>query len=458
MLENETSEESKFPRRRAHLSGTQIIALGFAVIILTGALLLTLPFASKIPGKMSFLDSLFTATTATCVTGLVVHDTFSTWTLFGQLVILSLIQVGGLGFMAVATLFSMAINRRIGFRERMILSEAISLSSVSGVVRLTKKIIICTAMFETAGAVMLATRFVPEFGWADGIYRSVFHAVSGFCNAGIDLMGSKEPFSSLTSYSGDFIVNMTICGLIVIGGLGFTVWEDLYRFRERRRLRLHTKLVLSITAFLIISGTILLYIFEVSNPDTIGKMPVWQQWMASFFQSVTTRTAGFNTVDMSKLTNPSALLMMVFMAIGGSPGSTAGGIKTTTIGILLLTAIAVIRGSSHVHLFGKRISKNQVMRALAITTISILLIGIGSTVLLCDTIPFKEAIFEVISAFGTVGLTLGVTTDLGSFSKVIIIITMYMGRVGVLTALMAITKRQHTYEEKVSFPVETVLF
>lgn len=440
------------------MSGTQIIALGFIAIILFGACLLSLPMASRYHGSVSFLDALFTATTATCVTGLVVYDTFSAWTLFGQLVILCLIQVGGLGFMSVAMLFSMMINRRIGFRERMLLSEAISLSSVSGVVRMMRSVIVCTFVFESVGAVLLATRFVPEFGWMEGIYNAIFHSVSAFCNAGIDLMGKKGQFSSLTSYSGDFIVNFTICALITIGGLGFFVWEDLYRFRQRRRLRLHTKLVLIISGFLVAAGTLLIFIFEHDNPATLGHMPLWKKWMAALFQSVTTRTAGFNTVPLHKMTNPSILTMMGLMLIGGSPGSTAGGVKTTTIGILLITTIAVLRGASHVHLFDRRIGWQQIMRALAITTLSICIIALGSVVLLCDAIPFREAVYETVSAFGTVGLSLGATGNLGVFSKVVVIITMYVGRVGVLTALMAITKRQHTYEEQVSFPVETILF
>lgn len=440
------------------MSGTRIIALGFIAIILFGAILLSLPCASRGEGGVPFIDALFTATTSTCVTGLVVYDTFSAWTLFGQLVILILIQVGGLGFMSLATLFSMVINRRIGFRERMLLSEAISLSSVSGVVRMTRSVIICTICFEGIGAALLATRFIPEFGWCEGIYNAVFHSVSAFCNAGIDLMGKKGAFSSLTSYSGDFIVNATIASLIVIGGLGFMVWEDLYRYRQRRKLRLHTKLVLLISAALIIGGALMIFIFENDNPATLGRMPLWQKCMASLFQSITTRTAGFNTVPLDKMANPSILIMIALMLIGGSPGSTAGGIKTTTVGMLFITAVAVLRGSPQVHVFGRRIDATQIMRALAITTLSICIIALGGAVLLCDSIPFKEAIYEAVSAFGTVGLTLGATDGLGTFSKMSVIIMMYFGRIGVLTALMAITKRQHTYEQQISYPVETIMF
>jgi trk system potassium uptake protein TrkH len=361
--------------------------------------------------------------------------------------------------MAVGTLFSMVINRRIGFRERMILSEAISLDSVSGVVRLTRSIIICVAVFETAGAVLLAFRFVPVFGAAGGIYKAIFHSVSAFCNAGIDLMGEVGRYSSLTSFVHDPIVNFTIMALIVIGGLGFTVWEDLYRFRQNRRLRLHTKLVLIISGILIAAGFVLFFVFEYSNPETIASFTLPQKIQAALFQSVTARTAGFNTVNLSAMREQSILIMIMLMLVGGSPGSTAGGIKTTTVGLLVISAMVVARGSSKVHIFGKRISENQIMRALAIIILSIIIVSTGVTVLLAaDNLTMKDAIFETASAFGTVGLTLGITSKLGAVSKITLIMLMYLGRVGVMTAAMAITKRQHTYDERITYPVETILF
>lgn len=448
--------KNKFSMR---LSATQIITFGFIAIILAGACLLSLPIATRGENSVSFVDALFTATTSTCVTGLIIADTYSNWTIFGQIVIITLIQIGGLGFMTIATLVSMAFNRKIGFRERIVMSEAISLSSVSGVVRLTKNIIICTFCIELFGAICLSTRFIPEFGWVSGIYKSIFHSVSAFCNAGIDLMGEKGAFSSLTTYTSDIVVNMVICGLIVVGGLGFTVWEDLFRFRERKKLRLHTKLVLLITSILIVSGTIFIYLFEFTNTDTIGGLGGWQGAMAAFFQSITIRTAGFNTLDLAKMRNESIFLMTIFMVIGGSPGSTAGGIKTTTVGIVILTIISVIRGSSKVQVFDRRIGENQLRRAIAVFVLAIITICTGIILIFVfDELTFREVIFEVASAFGTVGLTLGITTNLSSYSKLVLIVLMYLGRVGVLTAAMAITKRQHMYEEKISCVVETILF
>lgn len=441
------------------MSGTQTIALGFLLIIFAGAVLLSMPFASRGGTSIGFLDALFTATTATCVTGLVVADTYTQWTLFGQIVILALIQVGGIGFMAIGTLFSMAINRRIGFRERMILSETISLDSVAGVVRLTKKILICVAVFETAGAVMLSMSFIPRFGPVNGIYKAVFHSVSAFCNAGIDLMGQLGEYSSLTHFVHDPIVNFTIMALITIGGLGFAVWEDLYNVRKTHRIRLHTKLVLIISGTLVAVGTVLFFMFEYHNSATIGGFTTVQKLQAALFQSVTARTAGFNTIDLAAMKEQSILVMIILMLIGGSPGSTAGGIKTTTVGLLVIAAFAVVRGSSKVHIFGKRISENQLLRAIAIIILSIFIVCAGVTVLLAaDSLSLKDALFETVSAFGTVGLTLGVTGKLGAFSKITVIMLMYLGRVGVMTAAMAITKRQHTYEERITYPVETILF
>lgn len=441
------------------MSGTQTIALGFLLIIFAGAVLLSMPFASRGGTSIGFLNALFTATTATCVTGLVVADTYTQWTLFGQIVILALIQVGGIGFMAIGTLFSMAINRRIGFRERMILSETISLDSVAGVVRLTKKILICVALFETAGAVMLSMSFIPRFGPVNGIYKAVFHSVSAFCNAGIDLMGQLGEYSSLTHFVHDPIVNFTIMALITIGGLGFAVWEDLYNVRKTHRIRLHTKLVLIISGTLVAVGTVLFFMFEYHNSATIGGFTTVQKLQAALFQSVTARTAGFNTIDLAAMKEQSILVMIILMLIGGSPGSTAGGIKTTTVGLLVIAAFAVVRGSSKVHIFGKRISENQLLRAIAIIILSIFIVCAGVTVLLAaDSLSLKDALFETVSAFGTVGLTLGVTGKLGAFSKITVIMLMYLGRVGVMTAAMAITKRQHTYEERITYPVETILF
>lgn len=454
------SDKENFFKTKFALSGTQIIAVGFIAIILAGALLLSLPVSSKSGTWTPPIDALFTATTATCVTGLVVADTYFHWSVFGQCIILLLIQIGGMGFMSIALLFSIALNKKIGLRQRLILSESISLDSIAGVVRMMKKVIICTVVFESLGALLLSIRFIPEFGFANGLFKSVFHSVSSFCNAGIDLMGEKSPYSSLTSYSGDTLVNLTVCALIVIGGLGFFVWEDLWHFfRKKRRLRLHSKLVLFITAILLAGGAILYFIFEYTNPDTMGNMSLYEKILASFFQSVTTRTAGSNTIDTNSLTNPSLMLTLFLMFIGGSPGSTAGGVKTTTIGLFFITARSVIRGSSQVQIWERHIAQRQVLRAVTIVVMAFIIIVSGTTLLcLFDNLPLIKSLFEVTSAFGTVGLTMNVTPNLSAVSKFIVILLMYLGRVGVLTAIFAIAKKQHNYESKISYPKEAIMF
>jgi len=441
-------------------SGTQIIAIGFIMIILAGALLLTLPLSSRTGEWTPFIDAIFTATTSTCVTGLVVYDTFTHWSLFGQIVILVLIQTGGLGFMAIAALFSMALNKRISMKQRLVMSESISLESLGGIVRLMRKIMLCTIAFEGTGALLLATRFIPEFGVANGIYKAVFHSVSAFCNAGIDLMGEREAFSSFVHFAGDGVVNFTICALVITGGLGFYVWEDLWHFfRDKRRLRLHTKLVIVITASLCVFATVCFFIFEYSNPATMKNMTLYEKFLASVFQAVTIRTAGFNTIDFAAMNGASMIVTLVLMFIGGSPGSTAGGIKTTTFGVLLLTARAVTRGAPQVHIWGRRITDKQVLRALAIVVISMALVCTGAAILCAiENITIEVSLFEVVSAFATVGLTLGITTGLSDISKIVIILLMYLGRVGVLTAVFAIAKKQYNYENKISYPKETVLF
>lgn len=452
-------KRAKNDRIRKSASAVQIISIGFALIILEGALLLNLPIASKDGQPIGFINALFTATTSTCVTGLIVADTYSQWTLFGQAIILLLIQTGGLGFMTVSTLFAIMLRRRIGLRERMILSETISMDSFAGVVRLTKKILLCVLFFELSGAVLLATRFVPEFGIANGLYKSIFHSVSAFCNAGIDLMGQIEPYSSLVHFVHDPVVNFTIMALITIGGLGFIVWDDLFKFKKTGKLRLHTKLVLIISTALIFGGALILLVFEYTNPDTIGGFGLMQKIQASLFQSVTARTAGFNTIDFSAMREQSILVMIMLMLIGGSPGSTAGGIKTTTVGILVIAAFSVVKGASKVNIFGRRIGTEQIMRAIAIVMLSVFVVFAGMTVIMAaDGVSMTEAAFEVSSAFATVGATMGITSTLSNVSKLTLIILMYLGRVGIITAAMAITKRRHMYEERIEYPVESILF
>ena len=327
-------------------------------MILFGSVLLMLPVAARNGNGTPFIDALFTATTATCVTGLVVHDTFSYWSIFGQIVILCLIQIGGLGFMTLATLFSLAVRRKISYNERLLISESLGKDSAQGVVSLTQHLLIGTIVIESAGMLILAVKFIPTMGFSTGLYYAIFHSVSAFCNAGIDLMGQFGPYSSLTAYADDWVVNLTIMSLIIIGGLGFMVWENIYRSKSFRDLSVHSKLVLIITVFLIVMGTLLILLFEYDNPETLADKPWDEKILASLFQSVTCRTAGFNTIDLAQMRNASIIVMTILMFIGGAPGSTAGGVKVTVIGILLFTILSTMRGRDDVNVMGKRLGGN----------------------------------------------------------------------------------------------------
>lgn len=428
-------------KRKLRLSPARLIALGFFVVILAGALLLTLPFASE-DGSSSFLDALFTSTSATCVTGLVVRDTFTGWTTFGQIVILLLIQLGGLGFMTVITLISFAIGKRVGLYDRKVLMQSAGNFSLSGIGELIRRIVPFAFVFEFAGAVLLAIRFVPDFGWGQGIYFSVFHSISAFCNAGFDLMGGRAPFSSLTAYVDDPFVSLTICVLIVVGGLGFLVWHDLARNKFHwKKYQLHTKIVLTTSAALILGGWLLFFVFE--RDASMAGMTVPQRLLASLFQSVTPRTAGFNTVDMAALSESGNLLTDIFMLIGGSPGSTAGGIKTTTVAVLILSAISSACGRTRVNAFRYNIDRDTIRQACSILTIY-LTMALVAILAICavEPVTLKQAVFEVCSAIGTVGLSMGITPTLGIASRVIIILLMYAGRIGGLTFVLLFSERR----------------
>ncbi|TWH57513.1 trk system potassium uptake protein TrkH [Desulfitobacterium sp. LBE] len=416
----------------------QMIALGFAGIILLGTLLLSLPAASRDGASLPFIDALFTSASATCVTGLVVHDTYTQFSLFGQIVILCLIQIGGLGFMTVATLFLMMARRKIGLAERGVLTESVSAFQIGGIVRLIRRIIICTAIVEGMGAILLAIRFCPQMGVATGVYYAIFHSISAFCNAGFDLMGRFAPYTSLIPYQSDVLVNLTIMTLIVIGGLGFVVWDDIMEHKLRYvRYKLHTKIVLLSTAFLIIGGAILFYAMEQGN--VLAAMHPIDKLLASLFQSITPRTAGFNTVDTAALTEGGTVLSMLLMLIGASPGSTGGGIKTTTIMVILLATISYIRNTDDINIFHRRLENNTIKRAYCSTTIYIMLSILGIFLLITTQgLPVKDAAFETLSALGTVGLSTGITRELDTLSRMVIILLMYSGRVGSLTLLMAV--------------------
>ena len=417
----------------------QIIVLGFLGIIFFGAFLLMLPVSSAEGEATDFIDAVFTSTSAVCVTGLVVLDTGTYWSGFGKFVILSLIQIGGLGFMTITTFGAIIVGKKIGIKNRILMKESLGQENIQGIVNLTKNIFLGTVVIELIGAFLLSTQFVPIFGPKNGIIKSLFHSISAFCNAGFDLMGN---FSSLTMFYSNPIVNITIIMLIISGGLGFTVIFDFMRNRQFKRLSLHSKLALTMTIFLIVFGTIIIYWLEYSNSETIGNMSEINKLQVSAFQSVSPRTAGFNTVDLSKLTDSTKFFMLILMFIGGSPASTAGGVKTTTIAVLILTMVAFIRNKD-VEAYGRRINYSVVNKAMTIMVIAFFIIISGAMIISIwnPELEFMDILFEVVSAFGTVGLTLGITTKLTGVSKVVLILIMFAGRVGALTIVMALAGR-----------------
>lgn len=444
-----------FERHGYHrLNQVQYIALGFFFIILAGSLILTLPIASQSGEWTPFLDSMFTATSATCVTGLVVYDTFTHWNVFGQLVILLLIQIGGLGFITVGVGFSMAFRRRIGLRQRDLLKESINAMEIGGIVKLSRKIFIGTALCEGVGALLLATRFIPEFGLVKGIYYSIFHAISAFCNAGFDLMGGQQPYASFTAYATDPVINITLMLLIIVGGLGFVVWSDVVSKRFRwKNYCLHTKMVISVTLLLIFGGALFLFLFEQGG--TISGMSTGDQILASLFGSVTARTAGFNTVDTGALKPESKLLTTALMFIGGSPGSTAGGVKTTTIAVILIYVISNLRGESGCNVFHRRIGDEVIKRASMVFCLNLFL-GLTSVTLILATsnLHMSDVLFEVYSAISTVGMTTGITRDLNVVGRIVIIILMYCGRIGSMTFALSLVAKPEA--KGLSLPEEKI--
>ena len=442
-------------KRLPKLTYTQLIAAGFLGIIALGSLLLCLPISSKAGLWTPYINSLFTATSATCVTGLVVYDTFSHWSMFGQLVILLMIQIGGIGFMTIITLFSLVLGRQISLHERKLIMQSAGALQVGGVVSLIKKVAFATFMIEGIGAVLLSFRFVPERGVAQGIYAAIFHSVSAFCNAGFDLMGYYEPFSSLTRYVTDPLVNYTLIALILLGGLGFFVWRDVATNKWRfSKYQLHTKLALMMTAILTVGGMVLFFIFEYSA--TQADMSIGQRVMVSLFQAVTPRTAGFNTTDINAFSESGSMLTMMLMFIGGNPGSTAGGIKTTTLLVLVLSIVATCRHSTGITIFKRRMEDGIARQAAAIATIYMIAIMAASMIMgALEPLDMKTILFETISAAGTVGLTAGATQVMGSVSKIMIMILMFGGRVGGLTlALVLAEKRVHVPLER---PTEKIM-
>jgi trk system potassium uptake protein TrkH len=423
------------------LTSFQILALGFALLILAGGAILSLPVASRDGTGTPFFDALFTATSATCVTGLTVFDIFSQFSFFGQLFILLLIQVGGLGFMAVAIFVLMIAGRRINLRERSLMMESFSTWQLGGVVRLTKKALCVTAFCELAGAIVLTVRFFSVFDPLTSIWYGIFHSVSAFCNAGFDLMGQISPGSSLMIFATDPTVNITIALLILCGGIGFFVWDDITANKFHfSKYRLHTKIMLTATVALIIIPGALFFVLERNN--TFAGMTTGQQIIASLFQAVTPRTAGFNTVSMAELTESSAFLTMVLMLIGAGPGSTGGGLKVTTFVVILLAVASHIRSHADLNIFGRRLEDHALKRAATGLGSYLMMTGIGIFVLCTQGFILKDAMFEVLSALSTVGLSTGITAQLPALSQTVIILLMYFGRVGTLAVAMAIADRR----------------
>ncbi len=425
------------PFLRLELNPAQTIVAGFAGIILVGALLLSLPAATETGTPVPFLTALFTSTSAVCVTGLVVVDTADTWSTFGEVVILVLIQIGGLGYMAVATLLALLLGRRIGLRERLALQESHNLYTLGGIVRFTRAILGLTLAIEATGALLLAFRWVPEYGPGRGVYYAVFHAVSAFNNAGFDLFGG---FRSFTPFVRDPAVSLITAGLFILGGLGFIVLMDL---GTPRRLSLHARAVLAATAALIGTATVLILAVEASNPATLGPLGWPYKVLAAFFQGVTPRTAGFNTVDIGRLREPTLMLLIVLMFIGASPGGTGGGIKTTTFIVPLTVIRAMLRGRQDAELFHRRLDPVVVYKAVTIALLGVaFVVSVAILLSLTERVPFIKAAFEAASAFGTVGLSTGITPELTAAGRVIIIATIFAGRVGLLTMAFALTRRQ----------------
>ncbi|MFR2464509.1 MAG: TrkH family potassium uptake protein [Clostridia bacterium] len=445
MLMEDTGLESA--KRLKSVKPARVLVLGFLLVLILGTIALKLPISSVDGESISWVDAFFTSTSAVCVTGLVVVNTAAQWSIFGQCVILALIQIGGLGFMAFTTLIFMIMGRRITLKERLVIQEALNQSTLSGIVKLTRRILIGTFLVEGIGAFLLSFRFIPQYGAGKGIFFSIFHSVSAFCNAGFDIIGNN-----MESYTGDLLVNFVIMALIILGGLGFVVWMDLLemfrnRWRERlswrrcfSKLHLHSKLVLVISASLILLGFLFFLIVEWSNPETLGGLSGKDKVLGALFQSVSTRTAGFNSISQGGLNESSKFMTIILMFIGGSSGGTAGGIKTVTIAVLLITVISVVRGKRYTEVFGRRIGEETIRKSMAVFWISLTLVmGVTMILNLFESADFISLLFETTSAFGTVGLSVGITGSLRTGTKCVLAFTMFVGRLGPMTMAVAFT-------------------
>lgn len=447
-------------KKKFALSTTQIILLSFLVTILLGSILLMLPISSATGESVPYLDALFTATTSTCVTGLVTLPTVSTWSVFGQIVILILIQIGGLGIITIMSGLMLLLNRKMGIGDRLLIQDAFNLNTMSGLAKFVKNVLLGTLIIEACGALLYMLVFVPEFG-ARGIWIAVFNSVSAFCNAGIDIIADN----SLCNYATNPLINSVTSALIILGGLGYIVWWDLLRVLKSRskknkkifrHLTLHSKIAITVTAGLIFVGAALIFAFEYQNPLTVGKLSLFDKIQVSFFQSVTTRTAGFASVPQENLTNASATLSVILMMIGGSPVGTAGGMKTVTIAVLICSAFATIRNKNSATVFGRRISEESIKKAVSVVVMFLTLCA-ASTILLmtASNASAIDAVYETVSATATVGLSRNLTATLNTFGKLIIIVTMYFGRVGPISLAVALGSKNEI-QNVISEPNEDV--
>ena len=447
-------------KKKLALSTTQIILLSFLVTIFWGSVMLALPISSATGEAVPYIDALFTATTSTCVTGLVTLPTVSTWSVFGQIVILFLIQIGGLGIITIMSGLMLLLNRKMGISDHLLIQDAFNLNTMSGLAKFVKNVLFGTLIIEGTGAILYMLVFVPEFG-AAGIWISVFNSISAFCNAGIDIIAEN----SLCNYATNPLINIVTSALIILGGLGYIVWWDVLRVvksrsRKKRKifrhLTLHSKIAIIVTAGLILVGAILIFIFEYANPLTIGEMSLFDKIQISFFQSVTTRTAGFATIPQENLTNASAAVSIILMMIGGSPVGTAGGMKTVTIAVLICSALATIRNKNSATLFGRRISEGSVKKAVAVAVAFITICSVSMILLMAtNNTSALDAVYETISATATVGLSRNLTPTLNTFGKLIIIVTMYLGRVGPISLAVALGSKNES-QNVISEPTEDI--
>lgn len=437
------------------LTQTQMIVIGFCLVILSGTILLMLPISTREGVVTSPIDALFTTVSASCVTGLIIADTYQYWSIFGQIVIISLIQIGGLGFMTIGVFFAVVLRKKIGLWVRGTLQESVNIMQTGGIVRLAKKIIIGTAVFEGTGALILSIHFSRTMDWGQAVYYGIFHSVSAFCNAGFDLMGKDGEYISLTGYSGDWTVNLVIMLLIIIGGIGFFIWNDLSENKLHfRRWKLHTKITILMTLALVFGGAAVLFALEYNN--TLAGRSLDEQILCSLFGSVTARTAGFNTVDTAALTDSSKLFTALLMFIGGSPGSTAGGIKTTTFVVLAASVYSGLFDKRECSMFGRRLSRDVVRKASTVLCTNLMLCVTAVLIIVTATsLGVTDVIFEVASAMGTVGMSAGITRDLDAVSKISLIFLMFCGRVGSMT--FALSLKGHKVEPPVRLPEEEVM-